>query len=198
MAPKTVWIKPKITTTDEDQMGKATEALRKQMVDTPRESGTADDARLFHERLCKAMADPKCQGAAKQITQQQNKIMLGVLHVAESDNVYATTSSKSDIPLIKAICAELGFIFAPCVNVQPGKKLRTRGGSEVTQITAKDLSACAAPKLIHAAIKNSEYPCAMTEVWFDPDRVHGMYPDEHTIESCDECRKTIPFLLCPE
>ena len=113
MAPKTVWIKPKITTTDEDQMGKATEALRKQMVDTPRESGTADDARLFHERLCKAMADPKCQGAAKQITQQQNKIMLGVLHVAESDNVYATTSSKSDIPLIKAICAELGFIFAP-------------------------------------------------------------------------------------
>lgn len=181
------WVKPRTTKPSADQA-----KLRTAMVNAPRGVGTRDDAATLYQAVLAGLSGKTIKGFF-------GKIMLGVAHVAESDNVYAAHSGVTIIEPIKAICKELGSIYMGKPNPSDnGKKFRTRGGSQISQITIEDLSACAAPKLLHGAIRAGEYPCAMTEVWYDPEQTNTEYPDRHTIESCDACRSTIPFLLCPE
>jgi hypothetical protein len=54
---------------------------------------------------------------------------------------------------------------------------------------------CAAPKLIQAAYAANETPLVMSERW--TGFAHGRFGDLDTIKSCDRCRRTLSFMLCP-
>jgi hypothetical protein len=190
MKDDAVWEKPVTTsaTTASDS------ATRLQMVNAPRSAGTADDIARLYRAL---RAKQKKQGFGYGDSAAR---MIGVLHVAQSDNVYACHSGGDVNATFKAVVESLGFIYAGPVATD--KPVLTRGGQpaveRIQQMASAGQLTCAAPRLIQTAIRAGEWPYAMTEIWFNPKDAHGKYPDHHTIESCDKCRGSVPLMLCPD
>ena len=127
------------------------------------------------------------------------QVMIGVLHVAESDTVYAAFSGPERVGFVE-VCEYLGFRPAPVLKNDA--KLLTRGGEPLPSryIDGQIIQnyKCAAPRMIQAAVKDGEYPYAITEIWYDPGSKSATgYDKYHTIESCDQCRGNVPFMLCP-
>ncbi len=57
---------------------------------------------------------------------------------------------------------------------------------------------CAAPKLVHYAIRNNlPRPWTMSEALYDPARASETYEDYQTAPSCDTCKVLLPNMLCP-
>jgi hypothetical protein len=160
-------------------------------INNPRAAGTADDAIRLYGALLAGQARAK-QGIG---FGQGARIMIGVLHVAESDNVYASHSGKDINPGFKAVAEDLGFIYAPPVS---GEVLTRSGGRAHVSLQNPAQFQCAAPRLIQAALKAGEWPYSMTETWFNPKANHAKYADQHFTESCDLCRGTVPLMLCPD
>jgi hypothetical protein len=172
---------------------------RSAMVAAPRAAGTWDDALLLYEKL---LANARTR-KGNTMFGATAKLMIGILHVAESDNVYAAVSGgtsgkryQTAMSEAKPVVENLGFLWADGVDLP----VLTRGGKKAdasVQEEAQRGLVCAAPKLIQAAIRAGEWPYAMTEVYFNPNQ-EGDYPILHTIESCDRCRRTVPYMLCPD
>ena len=182
-------------------------------INNPRTVGTDHDALILYEALAVAaghlsssdfqsligkstkdgMATKKSWGANTAGT------MLGVLHVADTNDVYAAHSGPERFGFAD-VCLELGF--KPCPLKFRGK-IRNRApmpyhvAPDFVQTMKSELT-CAAPRLIQEAIYDGQYPVAMTEIWYQPGDTHEKYPNKHTIESCDRCRKTVPLMLCPQ
>ena len=88
------------------------EATRRTMVDRPRDAGTLDDTLMLYD----ALSDAGLRGMQ----------MIGVVHVAESDNVYAGHSGKGVNSQFASICSTLGFLYSPPVTLP----VRNRAGEE--------------------------------------------------------------------
>lgn len=57
---------------------------------------------------------------------------------------------------------------------------------------------CAAPKLLHFAIKNLlPRPWVMSEVMYDPAGTSLAYRDYITAPSCSTCAVLLPYMVCP-
>ncbi|EPX56234.1 hypothetical protein D187_007576 [Cystobacter fuscus DSM 2262] len=174
---------------------KEDEGRRTAMIDAPRLEGTIQDAlRLYQALMNKEGLTVKGDKMALGYSDTTAE-MIGVLQVADSDNVYASHSGQHSNAGFAKVAESLGFIYAGPVT----GTVRNRSGAQAAR-SAQDVSQykCAAPRLIHAAIQAGEWPYSMTEVWFEPSKSHAIYPDRHTIESCDNCRKIVPLMLCPD
>ena len=151
---------------------------------------------------------------ARQTFRPGVQVMLGVLHVEETDVVYASQSGESKSVFFDAVIAQLGFRKCADALTRPLKN-RHHAQSVVEEYepqqvshgylttcpqNVQDLASdwnCAAPKLIQEALNNGYQPMAMTEMWFDPSKSHGVYDDGETIPSCDTCKTGVPRMLCP-
>jgi hypothetical protein len=197
---------------------------RESAVNRPRRVGTLHDVSMLYEALVLASGkaftantqkydfqylkekEPQFQelqklsgiGGAGKGWGSTTQVMIGVLHVADSDAVYAAHSGAPRTGF-EEVCKVLGFRYAP--PLQDSDTFFARDGQPVvapyrTGAALSDYK-CAAPRLIQAALKKNEYPYSMSEIWFDPGGKHAGYENQHTIESCDTCRDRVVFMLCP-
>jgi hypothetical protein len=83
------------------------------------------------------------------------------------------------------------------VNIKPGDKLTALPQwTNNTQVQVD--SVCAAVKLVQYCNENKMLPLALSEIWFGTTQTGGTgYVDGETIESCINCRKILPYMLCP-
>jgi len=58
-----------------------------------------------------------------------------------------------------------------------------------------DTLVCAAPKLIQKAYSLNQKPITLSESWIG--HAHEKFKDLDTIKSCDRCRKTVSYMVCP-
>ena len=58
-----------------------------------------------------------------------------------------------------------------------------------------DTWTCAAPRLVQWALRDRQTPFNMSEKWFGP-KLGETAINKHSIKSCDDCRKELPYMLC--
>ncbi|MEM9455053.1 MAG: hypothetical protein AAGF11_12805 [Myxococcota bacterium] len=74
-------------------------------------------------------------------------------------------------------------------------KARAPFDTRAVSINWNQLGHCAAPKLLHAAMKKRLTDIEMVEIWIDPDRTGG-YDHLQEIGSCAQCRRILGRMLC--
>jgi len=126
------------------------------------------------------------------------QVMVGVLHVGESNDVFATHSG-AERDGFREVCDVLGFSYAR--PLADDERLISRTEKEIPSAYVESPISqrykCAAPRAIQAALRAREYRYSLTEIWYDPKNVHAKYANAHTIESCDTCRRNVVYMLCP-
>lgn len=174
--------------------------------------GEAPALHILHETTAKSGANgtredfEKLRAAITQgkIKQVSPAMMLGVLHVA-SGLVYASHSNQQNNEAFRVLVEKLGWRYGGPTG--QNEILNRRGekatnGKPDSNLQGFDYQ-CAAPRLIQQALREKEYPTAMTEGYslgplVGPKDQRVVQPVDHTIRSCPRCLKTVPYMLCPE
>lgn len=137
------------------------------------------------------------------------QFMLGVLAVRGNNHLYVSHSGQRNSAFFDQVIQNFNHaqnninnnnhavqaIYAPAIRIGVDVILNRRNepasnGSGTTYMQRFDYQ-CAAPRIIQCALRNHDYPTAMTEIY------HGGQAHQQTILSCGRCRQTVPFMLCP-
>jgi hypothetical protein len=161
--------------------------------------GTRNDA----EKLYNALRDYKAGRGVTNPFGTRGSTMIGVLH---TDGMFqkpiAAHSGTEDYAIFGEVVQKLGWVWAKTLQADHRFVKGPKGQlvCDWLQTQKQYRVTCAAPKMIQGAYALGRVPYAMSEIQYEP-RGEGKaneMPSFHTIESCDQCRRTVRPMLCPD
>jgi hypothetical protein len=138
-------------------------------------------------------------------------MMLGVLR-SNDGRYFAACSPADGTPGYDAFTAAVTGThkrFLPALTIAgniPDNGTVSRGGMSLSAAFLRSCTVngspiagrCAAPKLLHYAIRNQlPRPWVMSEVMYDPTGTNPTYKDYITAPSCNTCKGLLPYMACP-